>query len=573
MRRMRWSGFAGGLLWLWLALPLYGQELPQRQGQALSLPLQRLLQQQMERPAEGLALEGPVDAATYRVGPGDVLTVMIGGAFGQTLQAEVSAEGKLTLAELGTLSVAGKTLAAVRDTVRRFLQPHFARVPIDVVLSRPRSFYVHITGAVPNPGRVRTAAVARVSEIVEQAFAPPPDIPSMPSSEAATETPGVPPATFLRTYRAEASEDFMPALRNVLLHRADGSTLRLDLLRYYTTGSLAHNPYLLDGDVIEVPAFHAQRDAVTVQGPIPYPGTYDVRPDDTVLDLLAVAAGPDGLRRLKEIRLIHRAPTPDTVPVVQLIALDTLLQHPERAPSLRAGDRIIVISTETATAAAYGFVRYPGTYPIEHGKTTVRQLIELAGGLLPEANPRAAYIERTRSFYFKGTAQATDLDFFGRFYLHQSLQANRVVVNVADILEGKAPDLPLYDGDRVVIPRDEQTVFVTGHVARPGYVPYHPGQPARYYIAQAGGLGPQPRAIYVFDAGTGQVRQGPDAPVYSGDTIFVDRQPVADTPEVAQLVLNDQISRRQHRILTVQTILTGISTIVGIVTAYAAITR
>ncbi len=561
MRYMRWSGFAGGFLWLWIALPLYGQELPQRQRQVLSLPLQRLLQQ--ERPAEGIALEGPVDAATYRVGPGDVLTVMIGGAFGQTLQAEVSAEGKLTLAELGTLRVAGKTLEAVRDTVRRFLQPHFARVPIDVVLSRPRSFYVHITGAVPNPGRVRTAAVARVSDIVEQAFEPSPDA----SNKATTKTP------VLRTYRAEASKDFMPALRNVLLHRADGTTLRLDLLRYYTTGSLAHNPYLLDGDVIEIPAFHVQRDAVTVQGPIPYPGTYDVRPDDTVLDLLTVAAGPEGLRYLKEVRLIHRPIAPDDDIVVQLIALDTLLQHPERAPSLRAGDRLIVTSAETATAAAYGFVRYPGTYPITHGKTTVRELIEMAGGLLPEANPRAAYIERTRSFYFKGTAQATDLDFFGRFYLQQSLQANRIVVNVVDILEGKAPDLPLYDGDRVVIPRDEQTVFVTGHVARPGYVPYSPGEPARFYIARAGGLGPGARAIYVFDAGTGQVRQGPEAPVYSGDTIFVDRQPVADTPEVAQLVLNDQISRRQHRILTVQTILTGISTIVGIVTAYAAITR
>jgi len=566
MRHMRWSGFFGGFLWLWLALPLYGQELPQRQGQALSLPLQRLLQQQLERPAGGVALEGPVDAATYRVGPGDVLTVMIGGAFGQTLQAEVSAEGKLTLAELGTLSIAGKTLATVRDTVRRFLQPHFARVPIDVVLSRPRSFYVHITGAVPNPGRVRTTAIARVSDILEQAFAPLSDATAPQTTETTTGTPVAPSAAFLKAYRAEASGNFAPALRNVLLHR-NGTTLRLDLLRYYTTGSLAQNPYLQDGDVIEVPAFHVQRDAVIIQGPIPYPGAYDVRPDDTVLDLLAVAAGPDGLRRLKEVRLVRRSMPP------QLIALDTLLAHPERAPSLQAGDRVIVTSMEMATAAAYGFVRYPGTYPIEHGKTTVRQLIELAGGLLPEANPRVAYIERTQSFYFKGTAQATDLDFFGRFYLHQSLQANRVVVNVADILEGKAPDLPLYDGDRVVIPRDEQTVFVTGHVARPGYIPYRPGQPARYYIMQAGGPGPGARAIYVFDAGTGQVRQGPEAPVYSGDTIFVDRQPVADTPEVAQLVLNDQISRRQHRILTIQTILTGISTIVGIVTAYAAITR
>ncbi|WP_245771992.1 polysaccharide biosynthesis/export family protein [Rhodothermus profundi] len=569
---MHWLSITGGLLLL-CASSLYGQELPPAQRQTLPLPFQQLLQRQLERSAEGLALEGPVRPEAYRVGPGDVLTILIGGAFGQKLRVEVSAEGKLTLAEIGVLPVAGKSLAAVRDTVQRFLRPHFANVPIEVTLSRPRSFYVHITGAVPRPGRVRASATARVSDIIEAAFESPSEITPPPSSEVAQESPALLSAPFLRTYRAESSSDFMPALRNVLLHRRDSTTLRIDLLRYYTTGTLAHNPYLQDGDVIEVPSFHVQRDAVIVQGPVPYPGAYDVRPDDTVLDLLVVAAGRDGLHHLTEVRLIRKPAAADTATASQLITIDSLLQHPTRAPRLRPGDRVMVLEPEMATAAAYGFVRYPGTYPITHGKTTVRQLIKMAGGLLPEANPRVAYIERTRSFYFKGTAQATDLDFFGRAYLRQSLQTNRIVVNVADILEGKAPDLPLYDGDRVVIPRNEQTVFVAGHVAKPGYVPYQPGQPARYYILQAGGLGPQARAVYVFDAGTGQVRRGLEAPVYSGDTIFVDRQPMADTPEIAQLVLNDQISRRQHRILTVQTILTGISTIVGIITAYAAITR
>ncbi len=570
MNRLRW--LSGAFLWLWVLAPLYGQELPQTQRPSAPAVFQQLLQERLARSTEALALEGPVHAETYRVGPGDVLTVSIGGAFGQTLQTEVSAEGKLTLAELGTLSVTGLSLAAVRDTVRRFLRPQFAHVPIDVTLSRPRAFYVHVTGAVPRPGRVRTHATARVSDIIEQAFMPPSEIATsqeVPSTEPST----LPPvATFLRAYRAEASSDFMPALRNVLLHHTDGTTQRIDLLRYYTTGALTHNPYLQDGDVIEIPAFHVQRDAVTVQGPVPYPGVYDVRPDDTLLDVLAVAAGQEGLQHLTEVRLL-RKPTADSTVIPRLFKVAELLRHPEQAPRLQPGDRIMVVTTQRATAAAYGFVRYPGTYPIEHGKTTVRQLIEMAGGLLPEANPRVAYIERTRSFYFKGTAQATDLDMFGRFYLQQALQANHVVIDVADILEGKAPDFPLYDGDRIIIPRDEQTVFVTGHVARSGYIPYQPGQPARYYILRAGGLGPQARAVYVFDAGTGQVRHGLDAPVYSGDTIFVDRQPTADTPELAQLVLNDQISRRQHRILTIQTILAGVSTIVGIITAYAAITR
>ncbi|MDQ7039926.1 MAG: SLBB domain-containing protein [Rhodothermus sp.] len=569
MNRLRW--LRGALLWFWAFAPLYGQELPQTQRPGAPVAFQQLLQERLAR-SEALALEGPVQAETYRIGPGDVLTVSIGGAFGQTLQAEVSAEGKLTLAELGTLSVTGLSLAAVRDTVQRFLRLQFAHVPIEVTLSRPRSFYVHVTGAIPRPGRVRTHATARVSDIIEQAFASPSDKPVSSGSASTEPTTWPSVATFLRAYRAEASSDFLPALRNVLLHHTDGTTQRIDILRYYTAGDLTHNPYLQDGDVIEIPAFHVQRDAVTVQGPVPYPGVYDVRPDDTLLDVLAVAAGREGLQHLTEVRLI-RKPMANAEAAIRLFKVAELLQHPEQVPSLHPGDRIMVVGTQRATAAAYGFVRYPGTYPIEHGKTTVRQLIEMAGGLLPEANPRVAYIERTRSFYFKGTAQANDLDMFGRFYLQQALQANRVVIDVADILEGKAPDFPLYDGDRVVIPRDEQTVFVTGHVARPGYIPYQPGQPARHYILQAGGLGPQARGVYVFDAGTGQVRHGLEAPVYSGDTIFVDRQPTADTPELAQLVLNDQISRRQHRILTIQTILTGVSTIVGIVTAYAAITR
>lgn len=191
------------------------------------------------------------------------------------------------------------------------------------MLSRPRSFYVHITGASPTQARAHDSNRARQRH-PRTGLRAAIRCNALAGTRSSHGNPGCTICCFfLKAYRAEASGNFVPALRNVLLHR-NGTTLRLDLLRYYTTGSLTQNPYLEDGDVVEVPAFHVQRDAVTIQGPIPYPGAYDVRPDDTVLDLLAVAAGPDGLRRLKEVRLVRRSTPP------QLIALDTLLAHPER---------------------------------------------------------------------------------------------------------------------------------------------------------------------------------------------------------------------------------------------------
>lgn len=55
-------------------------------------------------------------------------------------------------------------------------------------------------------------------------------------------------------------------LRNVVLHQK-GKELSLDLLRFYRMGDLTQNPYLMDGDVIFVPAIKEQ---VTLLGAVEY---------------------------------------------------------------------------------------------------------------------------------------------------------------------------------------------------------------------------------------------------------------------------------------------------------------
>ncbi|MFQ5568046.1 MAG: SLBB domain-containing protein [Rhodothermales bacterium] len=520
-------------------------------------PIQMWQQRAAEADLLGLiALEGSLDASEYRVGPGDVFSVSTGGEFPILVAVPVSADGNLVLPEAGSIPAAGRTLADVQRDANEALHQRFQNVQVEVSLTMPRQFYVHITGAVPEPGRFLTMPLARVDDALQQAFAA--QVRAQPDPRENNVPRIVGSATSLRP---AINPNYRPALRNVRITHRDGSRQVIDLIRYYTTGDTRDNPYLLDGDVVMVPSYHIERDAVRIGGEVAYPGTFDFRPGDTALDLLGLAADSTGLAAIRQIRLTRSQPDGTT----QTTVLDmTALRAGEIIP-LQPGDFLNVLPEEIAEAAIQGRVQFPGTYRIEEGRTTLHALIEMAGGLKPDADVRGAFIERRKTLSFQESGRTSDLDFFSRAFLASSRQANRVVVNIEEALQNGGEQVVLYDGDRVIFPRDEATVYVTGNVPQPGYIAFVEGQTARYYIDQAGGAGPLTRGIYVFEGGTGQVRTGDTVPVRSGDTVFVDREDIADSPELAQLLISDRSSRRQSRMMTTQTVLASITAAISII--------
>ena len=528
-------------------------------------PMQQL-RQRMQAGGASLALEGAVDADAYIVGPGDQFAVSVGGAIPVQMTEQVGADGMLIIPDLGAIDVSGRSLADVRRSVEERLQAVNRNVPVAVRLASPRQFFVHVSGAVPRPGRYLAFPVARVSDVLEDAYN---SMQGLFNPNVRNEQDGA--LLSVSSERPQLREGFRASFRNVTLTRRDGSTESLDLYRYFATGDTEHNPYVLDGDVITVEAYHVAREAVRVAGDVAYEGMYPYRPGDTVIDVLRLSMDPARLQEIGEVRVVRRGREGNAESFV-LNVREVLAGTRPDAPLMPA-DRITVLTEETAIAYVNGWVEHPGPYPIQAGETTLRQLVEMAGGLRPDANVGAAFMTRGESAYFKGDGRTSDLDFFSRAYLRQSQQANRVVADVAAALRSPADDIVLYNGDRVVFPPDEGTVFVTGNVAQPGYVPYVPGQNAQYYIDLAGGQGADSRGVYVFEQNTGETLMGSNVPVVSGTTIFVDRRPVAESPEMASLLLSDQASRRQARIATTQTIITGISAITSIITAYVAITR
>ena len=545
-----------GLLLFTLAAPLKAQDQSAVSaliglGGANALSELQARMQDATMQGSSLALEGALDPEEYVLGPGDRFNVGIGGILSNTYSLVVSASGDLDLPEAGQLQAAGRTLAAVTAEALAALRESYANVPVSVSLVQTRSFYVHVSGAVPQPGRYLMLPISRVDEVLAEAFTP---------KYFDVETNNY---IYLPARRPELHAEYEPAFRNVQIQHRDGTTTSIDLVRYYINSETEHNPYLRDGDRIVIPSYHRIRDGVRLSGDIAYGGTYSLRPGDTAKDLLELAAGPSGTAHLDSVRLTRSG---DLRPVN--LDAQALLGGVADNPVLQAGDHLVARAVKAAIARIQGRVKYPGTYNIEDGHTTIQELIKMAGGLEGDANLEAAFVERGNSLDFRETPSQSDLDYQSRrFFQSFASRPNRVHVDLRSVVQTGSENLVLYDGDRVVFPRDEGTVRVIGQVTQPGAVAYQSGMPASYYIERAGGRAPGSREVYVVEESTGEVHQGANAIVKSGDTIFVDRMSLADDPEMEQLLL----AKKQNRIQTAQVILAGVTAITGIITTYVAV--
>ncbi|HLA63896.1 MAG TPA: SLBB domain-containing protein [Rhodothermales bacterium] len=533
-------------------IPPTGSQLP------VGIPTGQALR--MGRPTTtAVVLEGAVDPTTYLVGPGDEFIISIGGLVPRQVATTVSADGFLVIPEAGSFNVVGRTLASVRAEASAALRRRFANVTTDVALAVPRQFYVHVSGGVPDPGRHVVRSVARVEDALAAANGN-----TSPRSLAA--------------YAAVATQQAQwPALRNIVVAHMDGSSERMDLVRYFSTGDVAYNPYLRDGDAVHVPTFSPTQEGVSVNGAVAQPGVYDIRPTDSVLDLL-IASGwqRDGGVPLSAIRLMRT----EDQSAPRLLSIDEASRT-----TVRPRDQIYAVAAnpDAGFVAVAGAVHYPGAYPIQERQTTLSQLIEMAGGLRDDALLRGAYLLRPARLAADSVdtlraAPIGDLDYFSRRFLVEQLARTPTVAIRLDRVVAGEEDLLLQNGDRLVVPRGADGVRVFGQVLRSGYFPFAPGLTARDYVSQAGGVGPGATDVFLMEAGSNQLIADASRVLEPGDAVFVSRTPTADTPDTAQLQFQQEQAERevrrdlrQARYQLVSTVISAVATVASILIALSTL--
>ena len=491
-------------------------------------------------------LEGALDEQTYRVGPGDVFVVTAGGGAPMQATAPVTADGQIVLPQAGAIRVAGLTLAAARARIMAALRPYVVS-GVDAALVQPRAFYVHVSGAVAIPGRIIVPPGARLEDALHQALA----------------------VDSVGQYIGS-----QPALRSVRIQTRGGASATYDLLRYRRLGDLTQNPYLGDGDAITVARFDDSDydGTVRVMGDVAFPGLYEWRAGDTTADLVALANGPTraGLDR----RMVRVGSGP-------------MMAIADATEPVSAGTTIYVERDRDRGAVRVdGAVVAPGTYAVRQGQTTLREVLAAAGGLRSDALARGAYLVRggggVRAFDATTLQGPGDLPYVTRVALADQFYQSRVAV--AGLLTGGG-DLPVFDGDLLVVPRDEGTVLLVGAVGRAGYLPVRAGATAETYLADAGGLRREARDVFVIDVATQTLAPAAGRVLTSGDVLLVTTDDPATRPELygfslqersialqsETLALQDRQERRAVRFQTLSLGLTTVSTAVALVTTYLLI--
>jgi protein involved in polysaccharide export with SLBB domain len=155
-----------------------------------------------------------------------------------------------------------------------------------------------------------------------------------------------------------------------------------------------------------------------------------------------------------------------------------------------------------------GEVAFEGSYTLEAKDQRLSDLVKAAGGAMPGAYVRGARLVRKmtedeRARWQSVIKMARQNQFSSDSILIDKLAEDStysVGIHLDEGISqpGGSEDIELVDGDRLIIPRFNRTVRVSGDVRSSNTVAYKEKKDYKYYIDQAGGFGDRARKRKVY---------------------------------------------------------------------------
>ncbi|HET8623242.1 MAG TPA: SLBB domain-containing protein [Gemmatimonadales bacterium] len=389
---------------------------------------------------------GPVDE-NYRLGPGDILVLILTGDVERTYPLEVNREGFLVIPQVGQVHVANLTMAELESVLYSRLGRVYsgvrrgpnARTRFTVTVARLRNLQVFVAGDVVRPGAFQ-----------------------MPAS-----------GTVLTALYAAGGPTESGTLRSVVIRRGNTVVDTVDLYDYLLRGINRSDVRLQAGDVVFVPV---RGPLVSTIGRVVRPAVYEIRPSETLRDLVAMAGGFEAgaVQGRIQVHRVFRSRSGElgseervVLEVAPEAGSDSLPSFP-----LAAGDSVIVFAVP---AAVRGFVTVRGNVWREgrvgiSGGMKLSDAVRLAGGPKPDVYLPQILVSRL-------TSDSSRIQLRSAF---------------ADTTGQVTNDLPLQGGDVIEIFsrsafRERPWVTIVGAVRRGGRIPYREGMRIRDAVLLANG--------------------------------------------------------------------------------------
>lgn len=283
---------------------------------------------------------------------------------------------------------------------------------------------------------------------------------------------------------------------------------------------------------------------VKIEGEVNNPGYFKFGDSMHLEDLIMLAGGLKDAASLKHVEIaqrIHNDGDFDSsdlrMAIIEQFDLNADLSNSNASSyTLRPFDEVMIrrspVYNEQANVVLEGEVVYPGVYTINTKKEKVSDVIRRAGGLRPEAYAEGAVM--LRKTYVNESDSALLSNKLEIFYnkLKDTTNIDRVKsaverkeqllgIKLDEILTkpGSKYDLLLEEGDRIKVPKKQQTVQMFGEVYFPKKVRFDNNYSFRDYIRGAGGFTSQAlrRRSYVVYS-NGEVKS-------TRKTLFFNRYP------------------------------------------------
>lgn len=388
--------------------------------------------------SQTLSFEPNVNQATpedYVLGPGDEVIIDVWGQNEASISQKISPEGRIIISQVGPIQLAGLTVKQARGKVKSALSKIYSTLrtgssQMSLVLGNIRSIMVNVMGEVETPGTYRLSSFSTV---------------------------------FTALYRAGGITE-IGSLRNVKVIRGGEEFATVDVYEYIFNGKFDVNVALKEGDVITVPAYSA---LVSIEGFVKRPMFYEVKESEPVSELVRYAGGFSSGAWKEEIGVERNDGHQNQMFTVKAGDMNAF--------ALKDGDAVTVSGNEVDVfknrVEIKGAVRRPGVFELGDDISTVKQLVNHAGGLLEDAFPGRAQIVREKP--------------------DRSMEV--VAVPIKGIMDGLAEDILLKRNDVLIIsnvnelePKGDFTI--TGYVINPGKYQYAEHMTVEDLILLAGGL-------------------------------------------------------------------------------------
>ncbi len=387
--------------------------------------------------SRNLTFEPSVNIPTpkdYTLGPGDKVEITVWGASQSHLLLTIDQGGSVTIPDIGPVYLSGLTFEKVQGLIK----------------SRLTAIYSGMAGQNPNTwaevslGGVRSIKVNVLGEINA------PGTYTLPSTSSA----------FNALYLSGGPNE-NGSFREIRLIRDGEMVRKIDVYDFLINANPETNVQLRDQDILFVPP---SRDMVQIAGPVKREGYFEIKPAETLKDLIRFAGGFSEMAyrgRLMVVRNNERERE-----VRDVTQKDFGMFALQNGDSVRVDSILNRFSNRVMISGA---VMHPGNYELTEGMK-LSELIQKADGLREDAFMNRGLISR----------------------LKEDHTPENLSFNVKDIIGGKN-DIDLRKDDEVTISsifemREEQKVNIMGEVLRPQSFEYRENMTLGDLIFMAGGL-------------------------------------------------------------------------------------